>query len=434
MWDSIIPLLKGRKMSGFTFKKLKSVWSNFFEEETGAIAILAGLLFVIVLGFSALVIDASFWYSERRQLQLAADAGAVGGAIAYKTTGKTSVTTYATNDIQSNNCTSGNNCTIVAINNPPTSGPNTGNSSAVEVILSKPGDVFLSQLFLPNAPILHARAVAGNKPSNYCIISLASSGMGVNVKGGANVTSPNCGVYSNSPADNSVNLVGNSLLSTSVVSTVGNINTSGGGTLATTQGTITGASAVPDPYASVVMPTFSGCAKNNYKLNNSSDTINPGVFCGGINLISGANLTMNPGVYFMDGGDFSVSSQATINATGVTIIMTSSTGSGYGSVTISGGSTVNMSAMTTGPTAGILFFGDRKSSGLSEKFTGGSGQVLSGALYFPTNDINYNGNVGVSGNPCFQLVGYTTTFTGSSTLGNGCSLSSSNGGITQLLE
>jgi hypothetical protein len=402
------------------FNRFKTKIRTFLVQEEGAVAILTGLLFVLIIGFAALAIDASFWYSDRRQLQFAADAGAVGGAIALKTTGVSTITTYATNDIHLNNCTIANNCTIVAINHPPTSGPAAGNAGAVEVILSKPADTFLSGLFLTTAPTLQVRSVAGNAPTNNCVVSLAGSGVGVNVKGGGAVVSPNCGVYSNSTASNSVNVAGGGSITTNNINAVGGTSTAGGGIITTTGGITTGAAPTADPYGSIPMPTFSGCLRNNFSMPGGVQTIVPGVYCGGIKLTSNANLTMSPGVYFMDRGDFSASGQSTITANGVTIIMTSSTGTGFGTVTLNAGLTANMSAPTTGTTAGILFFGDRASSGLNEKFDGGTTQSLSGVLYFPTNNVDYNGQAGISGNPCFEIISNTVTFTGGSLLGNGC--------------
>jgi Flp pilus assembly protein TadG len=414
------------------FEKFKNKLGQLFCKEEGAVAILAGLVMVVLIGFAALAIDASFWYSQKRQLQFAADAGAAGGAIALKTTGKSTINTYATNDINLNNCTSSNNCTIVAINNPPTSGPATGNTNAVEVILSKPASTFLSHLFL-TTPTLHVRAVAGNPPANNCIISLNTTGVGINVKGGGNVVSSNCGIASNSSASDSINVVGGGSISTNTVTTVGQTSTSGGGSINATSGITTGASPASDPYSNLQMPTFSGCTQNNYQLTGATATISPGVYCGGIKTTSSSTLTMNPGTYFIDQGNFDISAQTTLTGTGVTIIMTSSTGSGYGSVTINGGATVNMSAPTTGSMAGILFFGDRNSSGNNEKLDGGSGQTLSGAVYFPTNNVDYSGQAGTTGNPCLQFIASTITFTGGAALGNGCQ-STAGIGSTVFLE
>lgn len=415
------------------FTIIKTKFRQLFIRDDGTIAIIAGLVFVILIGFAALAIDASQWYSQKRQLQFAADAGAAGGAIALSITGKSTMVTYATQDINANNCTSANNCTIVAINNPPTSGIAAGNTKAVEVILSKPADIFLSGMFLSGTPTIQVRAVAGATPANNCIVSLATSGTGITVTGNGSIVSPNCGVAANSSANNAIRVTGNGSINTNTVTVVGNTSTSGNATITATSGVTTGASPATDPYAGTAVPSFSGCAYNNFSLSGqSSQTVSPGVFCGGINLSGQSSLTMNPGVYFMDAGNFSVTGGATVTGTGVTIILTSSSGSGYGTVSISGGATVNLTAPTTGSTSGLLFFGDPKSSGLTESFTGGSSQTLSGALYFPTNDISYSGNSAV--NPCIQLVAQHITITGNGNMGNSCGSSSTGSGTIQMLE
>ena len=53
---------------------------------------------------------------------------------------------------------------------------------------------------------------------------------------------------------------------------------------------------------------------------------------------------LEPGAYILDQGNFAVSGNATVNGAGVTIILTSRTGSSYGTVDIRGGSTIAISA------------------------------------------------------------------------------------------
>ena len=55
------------------FKKLR-------KEEDGQSLVMVALLFVVLLGFSALVIDVGMLYVTKAQLQNAADAGALAGA------------------------------------------------------------------------------------------------------------------------------------------------------------------------------------------------------------------------------------------------------------------------------------------------------------------------------------------------------------------
>ena len=79
--------------------------------------------------------------------------------------------------------------------------------------------------------------------------------------------------------------------------------------------------------------------------------------------------------------------------TGVTLIFTSSTGSNYKSMDFSGNATIDLSAPPTGPTAGMVIFQDRNTpSSVTANLGGGSGQLFTGALYFPSTSLDYGGN------------------------------------------
>ncbi len=408
---------------------LKEKINTLFKRDKGAIAIITGLGILVFIGFAALAIDVGTWYSQKRQLQIAADAGAIGGAIALSKTGKSTLNTYVNHDLALNGCTAANNCTIVAINNPPASpDPLASNTFAVEVVLSKPAPLFLSRLFLASPPNLHARAVAGKNQISQCAVILSNSGIGLNAKGGSTLNSPNCGVYVDSNASNAVNTTGNALINAKSVSVVGGVNTSGGGTI--TGPISSGAATLNDPFSGLQIPPFSGCNQTNFSTHGTV-TINPGVYCGGINLGSHSVVTMSPGTYFLDQGSLTVGAQTTLTGTGVTIILTSSTGSNYGTVSIVGGTSVNLSPSTTGPLAGVLMFEDRNSSGVSVNLDGGSTQVLSGLLYFPTANVDYNGQATTGASTCLQIVANTLTLTGASSFGNNCP---TNLGNIQLFE
>jgi Flp pilus assembly protein TadG len=395
--------------------------SKIFAQDRGAIAIMTALLLIVLMGFGALTIDVGYWYHQKRQLQFAADAGAVGGAIAKAR--NQNVTTYATYDLVLNNCTGANNCTVVAINNPPASGPNTSNLTAVEVILSKPASTFLSKVVLPVAPTIQSRSVVGGTPLNNCVIALSPTGNGLSISGNASLNSAQCGVYVNSSANNAASVVGGSSINTNFLNVVGGIT--GGGNITGSQST--GVSPLADPYIGLPINLPAGCNQTNFSVASGANggTINPGVYCGGMDIKGTVNLAA--GVYYLieqgnKGGDFKANAQAVITGTGVTIILTHRlSNKPFGTVDISGGASINLSAPTTGTYTGVLFFGDRNTpSNFTESFVGGSNQVFSGALYFPSANIKVAGNSGGAGNPCLQLVASTITITGTSAVSTGC--------------
>jgi hypothetical protein len=129
---------------------------------------------------------------------------------------------------------------------------------------------------------------------------------------------------------------------------------------------------------------------------------------------------MSPGVYFIDRGTFTVGGNVTLTGTGVTIVLTSSTGSNYATASIGNGANVTLSAPTTGATAGIVFFGDRLAPASNvQNFGGGATINVNGAVYFPSQEVDFqNGISNPSG--CTQLIGGTIKFVGGSNFQNNC--------------
>lgn len=286
-----------------------------------------------------------------------------------------------------------------------------------------------------NSPTIVARSVAKVTPNNNCITLLGANSTTLNVKGGATVNATHCGVYLNSSDSSAGVVVGSSVLNTQYVRGVGQVKQSGGGTINATDGIQSDMPALSDPYANVAIPSYSGCSSNNYSLNSGNVTINPGTYCGGISVKSKAKLNLNPGVYIMDRGDFSATAQTTVTGSGVTIILTSSTGSNFGKVSFAGGATVTLSAPTTGSLANMLFYGDRRApSNLSNKMTGGSTQSLTGILYFPSTELDFAGKSS-GATSCIGIVANNVTFTGGASFGTNCPNTwSTAGGITALSE
>jgi hypothetical protein len=94
----------------------------------------------------------------------------------------------------------------------------------------------------------------------------------------------------------------------------------------------------------------------------------------------------------------------------------------YKPIVISGGSSTDLTAPSTGSLQGILFFQDRNlpsadtgASGPQNTISGGSGAILTGGLYFPTTPLAFSGGSSVTPLSVI-LVGYTITVSGGTTL------------------
>ena len=71
----------------------------------------------------------------------------------------------------------------------------------------------------------------------------------------------------------------------------------------------------------------------------------------------------------------------------------------YGSVNMSNGVSVTLSAETSGSYLGVLFYQDRSIvSANNATFAGGANEALTGSLYFPTTAVSFSNGTSGGGN------------------------------------
>jgi Flp pilus assembly protein TadG len=252
-----------------------------------------------------------------------------------------------------------------------------------------------------------------------CVLALDPSASGaVTGQGSTNVNLTGCSLYDNSNNITAMVAGGSARISTLSVGIVGGV--SGADSITTTQGIKTGIGPVTDPYADYAYPSFFGCTTQNYSANKNA-TIDPGVYCGGITVHAGATVTLNPGIYYLDGGSLTLNGSSALTGDGVTLVFTKKNKNTWATANINGNATVNLTPPKSGPTAGIVMFGDRSMpAGTSFGFNGGATQYLGGAVYLPTAAISFSGGIATN-TSCTQIIGGTVTFTGNSTIAINCS-------------
>lgn len=392
------------------------------ERIAGGVAVQAALALIVLLGGIALGTEVVYAMFKQRQMQSAADSAALAAATARVRGYPASFTAEAVAVAGASGFPDGEDGIAVAVISPPTQGTFATRPDAVEVVISQPQTLSLIGLFREDPVTVRARAVALIGAGTMCALSLDPSDSGaVRGSGGAAINLEDCGLAVNSSSGTAVTLSGGASITASDVNIVGDYTLSGGATITADNGIVTGSAPFADPYAGVAVPAVGPCDFNNYKASGGTvDSLSPGVYCKGIKLSGGSQITLAPGIYILDRGDLEISGGSTLTGDGVTIVLTSSTGSQYGEVSFSGGAVVQISAPSDGPTAGIAFFQDRDapSSG-SNEFTGGDTQVINGAVYFPSQEIRYSGGATLA-NECTQLIARTIRFSGGATLRPNC--------------
>lgn len=365
-----------------------------------------------VLGMTSLAVDVGYYRYQQRLEQSAADSAAVAGAIKlyYPVTAGSpappeviAAARKAASDVDASFVHDGSTVKVT-VNSPPTlnTPPNTPNAtpypakSAVEVVIEKQQPQFFGGIFGVTSPTVASRAVAVMQPQNdACLYQLGLSPNAVYTTGHAGTVLHNCAVDANGDVSSNISN-----------STTG-VNYYGSASVGSYAGPVRKLSSpVTDPcfkipgcaFIQSQIKTIAG--KNLVDLNGLTayNAPAPPDFAVVKNL--NTNITLGPGIYYVEGGV-----NAVISADGVTIVNVNSVDDPRAPVSSAtvlsglGNGHPFYTPPTTGPTAGIAFYQGPENTDSIRLNGGGNGcTVYAGVFYAPTLTLRTNG-----GQICFQF-------------------------------
>ncbi len=417
---------------------LKKSFGEFLKDKSGNSAIMLAITLPVLLGFIGMSTDVALWYWEDRKLQSTADTAALAAGYEKLDTSDITVLKAKVQTIIDETYPNADNVSVISVSSPPTSGSFSGNSSAIEVIVGNQQGRYFSLLNMDSDVNLQSRAVAQVVSSgDFCMLGLSTEeDRAINITGNATVDL-NCGIGVNSNSDEALYV--NGTVNTTYASTVGGLRMGGSGVINSPNAVVENGPSITDPYGpdgtNLSVPAPSACDYNNHVVKKNA-TINPGRYCGGLKLQKGTT-TLQPGVYIIDGGEFRTTSQAKVQGEGVTIILTGS-GTDYANLEIHGGSQFDLSAPEKGSGAdyeGILIYQDRNAPShqganlIDNKINGGSNLNLRGVIYFPQQQLTFNGGATMS-IKCLQMVAQAISFSGNADVTNECEASDAQEEIT----
>ena len=281
----------------------------------------------------------------------------------------------------------------------------------------------LSRLFHPSNFIIDGRAVA-TFGGPACVLALDPTAKNaLTSNGNTTVDMPKCNLVSDSTASDSLSVGGSASVTINAAIAVGGINATSG---LVDNYNISGAATVPNPYAALSVPAKSSWGSNQSDSGAPTVTLKPGNYSNGLHVTANQVVTLNPGVYYIDGkgGNLQFDSGAVVTGTGVTFVLTSSSNK-FPTVSINGSSSIHITAPTSNSalgtdSSGVAIFEDPKASG-NLTINGNSTTYFGGAIVAPSMKVNFSGT-GVSGTAsnCTQIIGDTVTFIGNSTISSDC--------------
>lgn len=419
---------------------IKKLW----RDKRGNALVIAAAAMPLVLGSAGLASDTIQWALWKRQLQRAADSGAIAGvyAIAESSGARDNVSTAVDRDLTYNSHIAYTTTKTVGA---PTSGYYSTDAYAVQVQLAVQKTLNFSGMFMSSfTPTISATSVATIVPSgHYCVVSLENTATtGITATGNADVDL-GCGMITNSTSLTAAVATGSSDVNASPIAAVGGIPASTHWAPGTVLQPFT--MAQDDPFAAINAPASSAfpsgnCPNLNVQANSPKTTWTPGTDYKvmGTNMLCFSGLKLQGTVVFpansvivIDGGDITSNAQADVTCLGCTFILTNRSTSStptIGTADLNGGAKWNITAPGTAATGdalyykGILMYQDRRAqdaSNITDKINGNSSSHFQGAFYFPKQQVTYNGTAGMS-TVCMQLVARRVTYSGNMSISNSC--------------
>ena len=401
-------------------KFLRNLWR---DRKGNALVIAAGAL-PLLIGSAGFATDTIQWALWKRELQRAADSAAIAGVYdRVANGGETSgVSAAVTHDLELNNHT------LVSLMSGypqltfPADAPN--QIDQVRVSLQVQRTLPFSSLFLSNPPIIVANATAASVPGpgDPCVLSLqdGATTSGIEITGNADIDMPDCVFHTNSGSNNSAYAKGSSKVKAKSVSAVGGIQQSSNWNV---DSYTPYSPQITDPYKNVT-PQSSDMHCVNQALDEKTDlsSLPIGTNCfKSLSVGSNKSLTLPSGTYYVDGGSAFI--QGNLTCAACTIVLTNSDSSPtatIGDFKVNADANLNMTAPTSGTFKGIAIYQDRRavdSPSAQNKINGNSASTVQGAVYFPKQELDYNGT-GTTAALCTRFVSKRIKFSGNSETSN----------------
>ena len=205
--------------------------------------------------------------------------------------------------------------------------------------------------------------------------------------------SADCAVQANSNSNSAMEIAGNKSIATATMFGVtGGVSGNGW-----SNPPVTGTNPIVDPYADLKIPAPGACTAANTRIQKTSGTLDPGTYCGGLDVKAGGSVTLNPGIYIILDGQLRVGSGASLVGREVVLALVGADSYFY----FSAGAQVKVTSPVSGEYKNMQFISDRDLS--KSKFNvewstmlSGADLEFDGAMYLPEQQLWVSGTSGDS--------------------------------------
>jgi len=386
---------------------------KIYERQQGNIAIILCICLPVLCALAGASIDFIRYANNRSELRTVADASALAGARKFTLAGanEAQIKSFVLSEIE-HMMSSGDGATGYQSN--VVVSPDT--KTVTTTISQSTVRSFFGQV-LPDHISITSEAVARGQVKLCALALNQSMTESMSLKGDAVLEANECSIFSNSSS-------ATGLFADMNASVTADLVCSSGGYAGSPENfsvePLVDCPAYQDPLAgNITPPSVGGCDATDEQVGNvtietktfgtlnlrtlgfTEFTLEPGVYCGGIEVFELADLTFEPGVYIIKDGPLKISWRSTVKGEGVAFYFT-----GDDAVLDFGtNASLDLTAPETGSMAGVLFMDDPENFSQREHIVrSADARNLLGTFYFPNATFKVETNQPVADQSAYTII------------------------------
>lgn len=388
-----------RQSSSGPFTAALARLSDLVNNTSGSAVIVMAFVAPMLLLAVGVAVDYGRASSARAGLQDLADAAAIASAreLVLANADASHLQSVAERSVQANFGNLGQkgvSAPTVTANANPSAGTVSVNISAMH------SNVFGGFLQPPETPIATQAIAQALGSSKLCILGLDPTANGaITLENNAKMTAKGCAVYSNSSHKRAIKSFDSSSIEAELICWVGGTDGQKG---SFDPKPLTDCPTMADPLSTRPAPTAGSCDETNLVLNNQTQPLEPGVYCGGLTIRGSSEITFESGIYIIKDGPLLIEDSASVRGeyTGFHF-----TGAGA-ELTIERDTTVELSAPRDGEVAGLLFFQDAASADKKSRFRvlSNNARILLGTIYLPVAEFYVDATAPIADQSAYTVI------------------------------
>ncbi len=374
----------------------RHIHSRFIARQDGNVALIFSLAFPVLLAGAGLAIDSAAFFDQQARMQSVADSTALAVAneihlfVDNPDTLQASGESRAESLLAEKGLSGQPHVTDVRVDT---------DQGHAQVEIAMQAKSFLPTEIWGENPIRVKADARTFGDVRLCVLGLDQTDSDtIRLDKGALVTAPDCAVQSNS-SDPAGMRAGTGSIFVSIFScTSGGYDGPEGAFVPEPE---TDCPVLDDPLSLREPPSVAGCDYLDTSFSDGTFAISPGTYCGGLKIVGHAEVTAEPGVYIMTGGELRVDNNATLRGENVGFYFADEAAV----IKFKDKATIELSAPKDGPMAGLLFYENPAAiEGRDFEISSDAARKLLGTIYLPKGTFKGGGSGKIAALSAYTII------------------------------